>query len=152
MKPKQNSQTTTLIVGGILFFLISYISFFLLPTLDKIKKASIRLEANRKARGELKKLLEERPIEKKTDTKPFEGSLSTFVESKAKELNIKIAKMQPYGKTQEGVEVTVEEMAGKELVNFAYQMENSGIKIVRLNARDYKGQGIWWVKMNLQKG
>jgi hypothetical protein len=43
-------------------------------------------------------------------------------------------------------------MTGDKLLQFTYEMESSGITVSRLNARDFSGNGVWVVKLNLEKG
>lgn len=150
-QPQNDSQKRTMIFGIIAALLIVYFGLFLLPTIDNINKTKSKIAANTKNRVKLRELLEKRPTVVKQEIKPFEGSLSAFVEKSAQELNIKISNIRPYGKTSEGVEVKIEEMTGKELLDFINRMESSGVSVTMLDARDYKESGIWTVKINLEK-
>ena len=149
-KIKKNKSTAT--IGGVIFFLILYVGFFLLPSLDSIKAQERSIASNKKNRIKLKKLLEQVPKSENTAEEKFEGSLSAFVEKTAKEQEVTIGYIRPYGKKSEGVEIKIDEMSGEKLVKFIYEMENKGIVISRLNTRDYSGNGIWVVKFNLEKG
>jgi type II secretory pathway component PulM len=140
-----------MVLGIVAAILIVYFGFFLLPTIDNINKTQSKIAANKKNRAALKELLENRPAKVQQEIKPFEGSLSAFVEKTAQELNVKISNIRPYGKTSEGVEIKIDEMTGKELLDFMNKMESSGVSVTRLNARDYKESGIWTVKLNLEK-
>jgi len=139
-------------VGAVLFFLLAYTQFFLFPALDNIKSAKKQLAVKRKNKAKLKTLLDNHTITEEIKAQTFEGSLSAFVEKKARELDIKITSIRPYGKKSEGVEIKIEEMTAKELLKFTYEMENNRVIVKRLNARDYAGNGIWVIKFNLEKG
>ncbi len=148
----QNREKITLTVGGILAFLIVYIAFFWIPTTKSIALEKKRLAKNQKNLIKLKSLLEKYQRIGKNGKKKFAGSLSAFVEKKAKEVGVTIAYIRPYGEDGSGVEVKVDEMPTEKIVKFLYEMEKNGIKIVRLNMRDYKGTGIWVVRFSLEGG
>lgn len=143
----------TIIGGSLAALVLVYLMFFVFPALDNIKKEKVKIEANRKTRVKLKDLLESRTKipASAAPRKKFEGSLTAYVEKMANEREIKLSYVRPYGKTGEGVEIKIDEILGKDLIDFAYEMEQSGVTISRLNARDYKGSGFWVVKMNLEK-
>lgn len=155
MTEKLKNDKSAAFMGIALIFLILYIGFFLLPSIDNISKEEKMLESNKKNRIKLKKLLEKHANTASSTTdngeKKFEGSLSAFVEKKAKDHGFKVAYIRPYGKKSEGVEVKIDEMTGEKLLQFTYDMESNGITVSRLNARDYSGNGIWIVKLNLEK-
>ncbi len=156
MTEKLKNDKPAAFLGIALIFFILYIGFFLLPSIDNINKEEKMLESNKKNRVKLKKLLEQHAStatnSSNNSEKKFEGSLSAFVEKKAKDHGFTIAYIRPYGKKSEGVEVKIDEMTGEKLLQFTYDMESNGITVSRLNARDYSGNGIWVVKLNLEKG
>jgi hypothetical protein len=121
-----------------------------MPTMDNIKKQKKMLAKNEKDVIELKKCLEEYRKTGIKTTKTFEGSLSAFVENKAKETGITISFIRPYGEKGEGVEIKVDEMDGKTILKFIYEMENNGVIVRRLSMRDFKGTGVWVVKINVE--
>lgn len=151
-KPKNDKQAA--FAGIALILLILYAGFFLLPSLDNIDKESKNLISSKKNRVKLKQLLEEykNSASDTNQDKKFDGSLSAFVEKKAKDYGFTIAYIRPYGRKSEGVEIKIDEMTGDKLLQFTYEMENSGITVSRLNARDFSGNGVWVVKLNLEKG
>jgi type II secretory pathway component PulM len=146
----KNRERLTFIIGGIIGFIILYFSIFALPTMDTINKQKKQIMENEKRAGELKKLLSEHGGADQNQKKKFQGSLSAFVENKSKEIGVVIAYIRPYGDKGEGVEVKVDEMEGKKIIQFTYEMETNGIRVTRLNMRDYKGAGEWVVKFNLE--
>lgn len=151
MKQEIKREKMVVTIGGAFALILAYFIFFALPVSDSIKAERAKQKAELENTVKLKEILEEYSGQEKPEDNKLEGSLSAFVETTANNLNIKIAFMRPYGKGGEGVEIKIDEMTGKELVNFAYLAEEQGIVISRLNARDYKGQGIWVVRMNLEK-
>ncbi|MCD4783312.1 MAG: type II secretion system protein M [Candidatus Eremiobacteraeota bacterium] len=152
MKKKTTRENIILTIGSLVILMLAYSLIFLFPTLDKIDRQKTRLKANGKNKIKLRKLLESHQKSAPQEEKKFQGSLSAFVEKKAKKLEIKITYIKPYGKKSEGVEIKIDEMTGNELLDFIHEMEDSGVTISRFNARDYKGTGVWVVKFNLEKG
>lgn len=156
MTEKLKNDKPAAFLGIALIFFILYVGFFLLPSLDNISKEEKMLESNKKNRIKLKKLLEQHTSTASASTsqgeKKFEGSLTEFIGKKAKEHDFTIAYIRPYGKKSEGVEIKIDEMTGEKLLRFTYDMESNGITVSRLNARDFQGNGVWVVKLNLEKG
>ncbi|MCE1247099.1 MAG: type II secretion system protein GspM [Firmicutes bacterium] len=150
-QPQNSSQQKTLILGIIAAVLIVYFGLFLMPSIDNINKTKSKIAANKKNRAQLRELLEKRPAVVQQEVKPFDGSISAFVEKTAQELNIKISNIRPYGKNSEGVEIKIDDMTGKDLLDFINRMESNGISVTMLDARDYKGSGLWAIKINLEK-
>lgn len=141
----------TLIIGGVIIVLILYFSFFLSPTLDSIEKTRKGIRSAEKNMTEFKRLLEKyKKTESKPDKNKFKGSLSAFVEKTAKDIDVTVSYIRPYGKKNEGVEVKFDEMPSDKIVKFIYEMETKGILVSRLNMRDYKGTGDWVVRINLE--
>lgn len=146
----KSREKITVTAGVILAIVISYLAFFVFPTIDSIKKQEKQLQANKKNMNQLKSLLEKHQKIEKKPSKKLEGSLSAFVEKTAGEIGITIAYIRPYGEGGKGVEIKVDEMEGQKIIQFVYEMEKNGVNISRLNMRDYKGTGIWVVKFNLE--
>ena len=152
MKKKSAREKIILTIGSMVIVVLAYTLIFLFPTIDNIDRQKKRLKSNRKNFVKLKKLLESHQKYKPQEEKKFEGSLPAFVDKIAKKQNITITYIKPYGNKSEGVEIKFDEMTGKELINFIHAMEDNGVTVSRLNARDHKGTGIWVVKLNLEKG
>ena len=156
MTDKLKNDKPAVFLGIALILFILYVGFFLLPSIDNIDKEEKLLQSNKKNRIKLKKLLEKHAGSSSTSTssedKKFEGSLTEFIGKKAKEHDFTITYIRPYGKKSEGVEIKIDEMTGEKLLKFTYDMESNGITVSRLNARDYSGNGVWVVKLNLEKG
>ncbi len=148
MKKKPREQLT-IKIGAVILVIILYLAFFLFPALDSIKAKQSQIEGSRRDLASLKKLLEENPRPPEDEKTKFEGSLNSFVEQKAREIDFTIAYVRPYGERGEGVEIKVDEMQSPKLVSFLYQLKTSGIKVSRLNMRDYQGTGNWVVSMHL---
>jgi type II secretory pathway component PulM len=146
----KNREKFVMIAGGAVLLIVLYLFVLVLPTMDSIQRKKKQLEANQKNIVKLKSLLEEHRKSAQSGIPRFRGSLSAFVENKAREGDIAIAYVRPYGEKGQGVEVKVEGIDGKKLVWLLYQIDSQGITLSRLNMRDYKGTGEWAVKLNLE--
>lgn len=147
---KKERESLILRAGIVILLFLLYVAFFVFPATDSIRQKTAQKAAGEKNAQELKKLLEENQKSGGPEEKKFEGSLSTFVEKKAKESDITISYIKPYGDSGQGVEIKVDELEGRKLIKFIYEMEISGVMVSRLNMRDYKGEGEWVIRMNLE--
>jgi len=146
---QKSREKLIITIGGIIAVLILYVAFFLMPSIDSIRLQKKQLHANKKNLAELKDILEEYQKYKQTVPRRFQGSLSAFAEQKAEELNVTISNIKPFGTKGEEVELKFDEIGGKKVLKFVYEMEKNGVQINSLNMKDYKGTGIWVVKMYL---
>lgn len=148
---QKNREKLIINIGIIAAVIIIFVAAFVFPTLDSIKRQKSIKRNQLKNMAKLKDLLEQAPASGTETTKKFEGSLSAFVEQTASQSDITIAYIRPFDQDQ-GVEVKVEDLEGDKLLQFIYVLEENGVAIQRLNLRDYKGNGIWIVKMFLRGG
>jgi type II secretory pathway component PulM len=143
-------EKIVVIGGSIVFFTLLYLLVFLFPTLTKIRNSEKNIKTDEKNLVKLRELLEQHGSSAAKPTNRIEGSLSAFIERKAREMNITIAFIRPYGEEGRGVEIKIDEMDGDSILRFVYEMETNGINITRLNIRDFRNTGIWVVRMNLE--
>ncbi|MFP4498095.1 MAG: type II secretion system protein GspM [Vulcanimicrobiota bacterium] len=139
-----------LTIGIIVFVIMGYFGLFVLPTVTSINRNRKALQSNEESIKEIKTLLEEYEKYNSNKTQSFEGSLSSLIEQKAREMGITIAYIKPYGEDGRGAELKIDEIDGKKLLELLYTIESEGIQIDRLNIRDYKGSGLWVLTMSLE--
>jgi type II secretory pathway component PulM len=148
---KQKNKEKLLVTSGIIaVVIIAYFAFFLFPALSSIKKQEKDLANNKANIAKVRKLLEEYKESGSAQKSALEGSLSAFIEQKSRQLGITIANIKPFGEKEEGVEVRADEVEGDKILKLLYELENNGITVNHLNIRDYKGSGMWVLKMELE--
>jgi len=133
--------------------LILYIGFLMVPigNIRKNEKDLNRLKAS--VPGIEKKLAEYKSIPD-MEVKKRTSSLFSVVEKTAQEISISksISYIKPFSAPRglEGVEVKINNITGKEILEFVDRIQKQQIVITKMNLKDNDLDGLWTVRLYME--
>ncbi len=148
----QKEQNTFIAVC--ILSVVFYIAIIVLPPLDRIHKAEKKLSVMTVTAVEIEKGIAEYRSLPDDSAPKRSGSLLSAVEKTAAETSISrsIAYLKPFSaqKGLDGAEIKLNNITGKDIVEFIDKLQKQQVNITKINMKDNDLDGLWTVRLFME--
>jgi len=137
------------IVGGTAAVLLLYVFGFILPSTDRIHGYEKTLAKEQRDLDEARSLAAELQGLKAAPSQGPSLSAMQAVDQYTKELGVTPDEIRAIGAEGAGVELRLSNVNGETLVRLLHSLETAGVKPDGLELRDFKGSGLWSVRLTV---